>query len=83
MRAISLWGGGGWKREVIGSTDIGCKSSETMKSRGKDGKCKLAQNFSSASHKAALQELAHFANNMAGQRDVRSNVESSKYARRR
>ena len=36
-----------------------------MKSRGKDDKGKLAQHFCSASHKAALLELAHFANNMA------------------
>ena len=41
------------------------KSWDKMKSRGKDDKSKLAQHFSSTSHKAALQELAHFANNMA------------------
>lgn len=41
------------------------KSWDKMKSRGKDDKGKLAQHFCSSSHKAALQELAHFANNMA------------------
>ena len=43
----------------------GVKSWDKMKSRGKDDKGKLAQHFCSASHKAALLELAHFANNMA------------------
>ena len=43
----------------------GVKSWDKMKSRGKEDKGKLAQHFCSASHKAALQQLAHFANNMA------------------
>ena len=42
----------------------GVKSWDKMKSRGKDNKGKMAQHFTSASHKAALSELAHFAHDM-------------------
>ena len=42
----------------------GVKSWDKMKGRGKDNKGKMAQHFTSASHKAALSELAHFAHDM-------------------
>ena len=38
---------------------------KVLKSRGKDNKGKMAQHLASATHKAALSELAHFANNMS------------------
>ena len=43
----------------------GIKTWDKMKSRGKDNKGKMAQHFASATHKAALSELAHFAHNMS------------------
>ena len=36
-----------------------------MKSRDKDNKGKMAKKFTSASHKAALSELAHFVKNLS------------------
>ena len=52
------------RKKASGAWVSGVRSWDRMRSVGKDKKGKLQQHFSSDSHKAALNDLAHFACDM-------------------